>query len=146
MQKWTLTPTPPPRMSLKSLVAELARLDRERGERTAVKANADQVIAQLSDFLVSGIRWPLRAASITAQPRKGETLQASRSAARPGVILSPPLHDLHRRVAWQSTSDGESSSSRSAVRQPRGHSRYVRSSADKCGASQCCWVDLNSTM
>ena len=51
----------------------------------------------------------------------------SRSAARPGVISSPPLHDPHGRVTWQSISDGGNSLSRLAARR-RGRSRRARSS------------------
>jgi hypothetical protein len=48
-------------------------------------------------------------ASVVNDPQLTWAGSKSRSAARPGVILSPPSHDPRGRVAWQSISIGENS-------------------------------------
>jgi hypothetical protein len=66
---------------------------------------------------------PLRSGSEGRAP--GLAISSSSQAARPGVISSPPLHDPHGRVTWQSISDGGNSLSRLAARR-RGRSWRAR--------------------
>jgi hypothetical protein len=70
------------------LHAEFERLDREGASRQGVKANCDQTVAQLNEFLVTGISWPLRAVSIEPKLRKGETLPDAVRRVRSEIIAA----------------------------------------------------------
>jgi hypothetical protein len=56
--------------------AALDAVEEQLGARNAVQGRADQIVAQLKQFLAT-TRGPIRAASITARPRHGEDAKAA---------------------------------------------------------------------
>jgi hypothetical protein len=65
--------------------AALDAVEEQMGARNAVQGRADQIVAQLKQFLAT-TRGPIRAcASITAQPRNGEDIKAAITRVRADI-------------------------------------------------------------